>query len=127
PGPQRPAVRLAPSPVEMAIGLQERLLGEVLGVVLVANPVVGVGIDVAQVSAVEVLESAVELGLRRGVEARRLDVLLGAHGSSLVTSDRWDAITRPSWPARHGAGPRPRPRRRSPPGSGPPDRSAPRL
>jgi hypothetical protein len=29
------------------IGLKERLLGQVLGVVMVADPVVGVGVDVA--------------------------------------------------------------------------------
>ena len=55
---------LAPGALEVAVGLQEGLLGEVLGVVVVADPVVGVGVDVAQVVAVELLEGAVELGLR---------------------------------------------------------------
>ena len=77
PRPQRPPVGLAPGAVEVPVGLQEGLLGQVLGVVVVAHPVVGVGVDVAQVGPVEVLEGAVELRLRRRVEARRLDVLLG--------------------------------------------------
>ena len=38
PRPQRPAVGLAPRAVEVAVGLQEGLLGQVLGVVVVARP-----------------------------------------------------------------------------------------
>ena len=40
PGAQRPAVRFPPRPLEVAVGLEEGLLGEVLGVVVVADPVV---------------------------------------------------------------------------------------
>ena len=40
-GPQRTPVRLALRPVEVSVGLQEGLLREVLGVVVVADPVVG--------------------------------------------------------------------------------------
>src|SRR5215207_7611175 len=47
PGPQRPAVRLPLSSIEVAVGLKKGLLGEVLRVVVVAHPVVGVGVDVA--------------------------------------------------------------------------------
>ena len=50
PRPQRAAVGLALRALEVAVGLQERLLREVLGVVVVANPVVRVGVDVAQVA-----------------------------------------------------------------------------
>src|SRR6201996_8310585 len=39
---QRPPVRLPPCPVEVPVGLQEGLLGEVLGVVVVPHPVVRV-------------------------------------------------------------------------------------
>ena len=52
-GPQRPAVGLRLRALEVAIGLQERLLGEVLGVVVVADPVVRVAVDVAQVRPVQ--------------------------------------------------------------------------
>ena len=41
--------RLALRALEVPVGLQEGLLGEVLGVVVVADPVVRVGVDVAQV------------------------------------------------------------------------------
>src|SRR5215208_5399422 len=60
PGPQRPAVRLALGAVEVPVGLQKGLLGEVLGVVVIAHPVVGVGVDVAQVCPVQLREVAVE-------------------------------------------------------------------
>jgi hypothetical protein len=49
--------------LEVAVGLQERLLGQVLGIVVVADAIVGVAVDVAQVGAVEVGELRVELGL----------------------------------------------------------------
>ena len=39
--------------LEVPVGLQERLLREVLGVVVVAHPVVRVGVDVAQVRPVQ--------------------------------------------------------------------------
>ena len=50
--------------LEVAVGLEERLLGQVLGVVVVADAVVGVAVDVAQVRPVELAERAVELELR---------------------------------------------------------------
>ena len=53
PRPQRPPVRLALRALEVPVGLQERLLGEVLGVVVVADPVVRVRVDVAQMRPVE--------------------------------------------------------------------------
>ena len=56
PGPQRPAVRLALRPLEVAVGLEEGLLGEVLGVVVVPDAVVRVAVDVAQMRAVELGE-----------------------------------------------------------------------
>ena len=49
PRPQRPALRLALRALEVPVGLQEGLLGQVLGVVVVAHPVVRVPVDVAQV------------------------------------------------------------------------------
>ena len=63
PRTQRPAVRLALSALEVPVRLDEGLRGEVLGVVMVAGPVVRVVVDVAQVLAVEVRELAVERGL----------------------------------------------------------------
>ena len=72
PRAQRAAVGLALGALEVPVGLQEGLLGEVLGVVVVADAVVGVGVDVAQVIAVELLEVAVELGLRLAREGGRL-------------------------------------------------------
>src|SRR4051812_4468408 len=64
PRTQRSAVRLAPRPLEVPIGLKKGLLGDVLRVVMVADPVVRVRVDVAQMGAVELLEGAVELRLR---------------------------------------------------------------
>jgi hypothetical protein len=40
-------VRLALRSLEVAIRLEKGLLGEVLGVVVVADPVVGIAVDVA--------------------------------------------------------------------------------
>ena len=70
PRAQRPALGLALRALEVPVGLQERLLGEVLGVVVVADPVVRVGVDVAQVRPVEVGEVRVELRLPRGGSCR---------------------------------------------------------
>ena len=53
PRPQRPAVGLLLRALEVPVGLQERLLREVLGVVVVAHPVVRVRVDVAQMRLVE--------------------------------------------------------------------------
>src|SRR5687767_8306393 len=61
--PQRPALRLPLSTLEVPVRLQERLLREVLGVVVVAHPVVGVRVHVAQMGAIEVREGSVEPGL----------------------------------------------------------------
>jgi hypothetical protein len=47
PRTQRPPVRLAARAFEVSVSLEKGLLGEVLGVVMVAHPVVGVGVDVA--------------------------------------------------------------------------------
>ena len=63
PRAQRPPVRFALRALEVPVGLQERLLGQVLGVVVVADAVVGVAVDVAQMRAVELGELRVELGL----------------------------------------------------------------
>ena len=63
PWAQRPPVRLALGALEMTVGLQEGLLGEVLRVVMVADPIVGVAVDVAQMSAIQLGELGVELRL----------------------------------------------------------------
>src|SRR5437763_1999171 len=66
PGPQRASVRLRARPCEVAVGLKERLLRQVLGVVVVADPVVAVAVHVAEVGAVQLGELAVELRLVHG-------------------------------------------------------------
>ena len=66
PRPQRAPLRLALRALEVPVGLQERLLREVLGVVVVAHPVVRVRVDVAQVRLVERGELGVEARLGRG-------------------------------------------------------------
>src|SRR5829696_6007895 len=66
PRPQRPPLRLALGALEVAVRLQEGLLREVLGVVVVPHPVVRVGVDVAQVRLVERREVGVEARLGRG-------------------------------------------------------------
>ena len=66
PRPQRPPLRLALRALEVPVGLQERLLREVLGVVVVAHPVVRVRVDVAQMRLVERREVRVEARLGRG-------------------------------------------------------------
>ena len=53
PWPQGPPVGLALGALEVAVGLQERLLGQVLGIVVVSHAIVGVAVDVAQMGAVE--------------------------------------------------------------------------
>src|SRR3954447_2309107 len=63
PRPQRPAMALRERPLEVPVGLQERLLRQVLGVVMVAHPVVGIRVHVAQVGLVELGELRIELGL----------------------------------------------------------------
>src|SRR3954470_14087834 len=63
PRAERPAMRLALRPVEVAVGLEERLLRQVLGVVVVARAVVAVAVDVARVGAVQLAEVAVEPSL----------------------------------------------------------------
>src|SRR3712207_7692178 len=65
------------------VGLQEGLGGEVLGVVVVADAVVGVGVDVAEVGAVELRELPVELvlGLRGGHRDRKSTRLNSSHAN----------------------------------------------
>src|SRR3954469_8998746 len=63
PRSQRAAVALVHRPLEVAVRLEEGLLRQVLGVVVVAHPVVGVGVDVPQVCSVELRELAVDLRL----------------------------------------------------------------
>jgi hypothetical protein len=96
PGAQRAAVGLTPRALEVAVGLQEGLLGDVLGVVVVADPVIGVGVDVAKVVAVEALEGAVELGLGLPVPSRTL--LRFGHTASVARSTLMPPARRP--PAR---------------------------
>jgi hypothetical protein len=60
PRPERAPVRLALRAVEVPVGLEERLLREVLGVVMVADAVVRVAVDVAQMRAVQLREVAVQ-------------------------------------------------------------------
>src|SRR4051794_11459277 len=84
PWAQRPAVRLALRPVEVAVGLEERLLRQVLGVVVVAGAVVAVAVDVAQVRAVELAEVAIEPGL----VCERLLHALSLPGTGSPTSGR---------------------------------------
>jgi hypothetical protein len=50
----------------VAVCLQERLLGEILGVVVVADAVVAVGVDVAEMRAIQIGEKRVELRLALG-------------------------------------------------------------
>ena len=63
PGPERPSVRFLAGPRKMPVGLQKCLLGQVLGVVMVADPVVRVRIDIPEMIAVELLEFAIDFGL----------------------------------------------------------------
>src|SRR3954452_24342241 len=74
PGAQRPPVRFGDCPLEMTVGLEERLFSEVLRVVVVGDAVIRVAVDVAQVRAVELGELSVQ---RRLVD--------GSHGASLTT------------------------------------------
>src|SRR3954451_8368344 len=61
PGPEWAAVALRHRALEVPVGLQERLLRQVLGVVVVAHPVVGVRVHVPQVRPVQIRELAIEL------------------------------------------------------------------
>ena len=56
-------MRFALRALEMPVGLEKRLLGQILGVVMVADAVVGVAVDVAQMRAVEIGELPIELRL----------------------------------------------------------------
>src|ERR671910_584081 len=60
PRPERPPGRLALGALEVAVSLEEGLLREVFRVVVIAHPVVGVGVDVAEMRLVEIGEVAVE-------------------------------------------------------------------
>ena len=53
PRSQRPPVGFALGALEVAVGLEEGLLGQVLGIVVVSHAIVGVAVDVAQVGAIE--------------------------------------------------------------------------
>src|SRR5438270_4423692 len=66
PGPERPPVRLRSGALEVPVRLEEGLLREVLGVVVVAHLVVAVAVDVAQVGAVELGELAIQLAFVGG-------------------------------------------------------------
>ena len=68
---------------EVPVRLQERLLGQVLGVVMVAHPVVRVRVDVLQVRLVERGEVGVELGLVRGCGHAASDTTSALRGSRL--------------------------------------------
>src|SRR5436190_13606092 len=81
PGSQGAPVRLTARALEVSVGLEERLLSDVLRVMVVAHAVVRVRIDVAEVVAIETLEGAVELGLRLPVASRA--VLLVGHTASV--------------------------------------------
>ena len=106
--------------LEVPVGLQERLLGQVLGVVVVAHPVVRVRVDVAQVRPVELAEVGVELApcrraaaaiaarsLPRGYAALRLrGPACGAGAARSATRSSASGSTRPSMmpgqPVEHG-------------------------
>src|SRR5215213_7521200 len=94
PGPQRPAVRLSLSSIEVAVGLKKGLLGQVLRVVVVAHPVVGVGVDVAYVRLVQLREVAVESLLVRHLfhSPRSLLPVLCRVGAAPRGAGRSDAL-----------------------------------
>jgi hypothetical protein len=50
----------------MAVRLQERLLGEILSIVVVTDPVIAVGVDVTHMRAVHLGEAGVQLGFGLG-------------------------------------------------------------
>src|SRR5215208_7162702 len=96
PGAERAPVRLAPGSLEVPIRLEERLLGDVLGVVMVTDAVVRVRVDVAQMVAIELLEGAIELCFRLprlAVVSGDLLLLIGHRASVLP-------VMPPSSPAR---------------------------
>jgi hypothetical protein len=95
PRAERAAVRLPPGALEVAVGLEERLLGDVLGVVVVADPVVRVRVDVTEVIAVELLEGAVELGLRLLLRRRRALGCVG-HMASVPRLMLLSSLSRPA-------------------------------
>jgi hypothetical protein len=85
PRSQGTPVRLAAGALEVPVCLEEGLLGDVLGVVVVADAVVGVRVDVAQVIAIELLEGAIELGFRLpGLAVVSGDLLLVRHRASVL-------------------------------------------
>src|SRR5829696_2955806 len=119
PGPQRAAVGFTAGALEVAICLEEGLLGDVLGIVVVPDAVIRVGVDVAEVVAIELLEGAIELGFRLpGRAVARGDLLLVRHMPSVLvlallsirrpecgmttplTNERASAFMPPSSPAR---------------------------
>ena len=94
------AVGLALRALEVPVSLDERLGGEVLGVVMIAGAVVRVVVDVAQVLAVEVRELAVELGLAASPAGGRIPWKPMASRSVLRRGSAIDALRRPSTGAR---------------------------
>src|SRR5215211_1495000 len=90
PRPERTAVRLALRALEVAVGLKEGLLRQVLGVVVVAHRVVGIAVDVAQVGAVELRELAVEPLLLLGIRhpSRSLLVRGGGQAARVLSARR---------------------------------------
>src|SRR5204862_1252560 len=101
PRAQRAAVRLPPGALEVPIGLEKGLLGDVLRVVVVPDPVVRVRVHVTEVVAVEVLERAVELGLR--LPAGRRNLFRVGHNASVPPPVRPISVMPLSSPARPAA------------------------
>ncbi len=99
PRPQRAPLRLALRALEVPVGLQERLLREVLGVVVVAHPVVRVGVDVAQVRLVERGEVVVEAA----ASAPRPPLRVGRHAPDPTPCVAQAALALPRRPAGLGA------------------------
>ncbi len=117
PRPQRPPVGLAQRALEVPVGLQERLLGEVLGVVVVADPVVGVAVDVAQMRAVELGEVRVEPALSASSSTSRSSLL------TAVSQPRQAALSSRSPRSPSTSPPEPRAAAVGAPISGPPSQS----
>src|SRR5262245_16047583 len=96
PWPQRATVRLPQRPLVVAIGLQEGLLGQVLGVVVVAHSVVRVGVDVPQVLPVKLRELPIELGLVHASEPTQAADLDRVRVGRMTAAAHVSASTRPA-------------------------------
>src|SRR5436190_12062483 len=80
----------------MPIGLQERLLGEVFGVMVIAHSVVAVGVHVAQVAAIQLGEAGVEFGFvlwLRGVHRTVERTSAQAARTGRARVERWGLVT----------------------------------